>query len=1139
LAFDERAYIARIEAAGPDEFGALLRAPSAQEEDALRTYLGDARFDRMHEMAVMQGSGVRTLAQRQGNVIVIHGIMGGELTVLRNGSQRQIWARVLRLAAGGIGDLRLDDHGRKEADPTRKVEATGIMKKHYGELILTLSANWDTRAFWFDWRRNLTVAASLLEARATEWFGADAPFHIVAHSMGGLVARTFILQYPQRWARMTELDPELRRGGRLIMLGTPNHGSFAIPQIMTGLEGMVRKLALIDLKHSRGDLQAIVSTFAGSYNMMPSPLRMPEVEPLYTAATWSPLRVAQDLLDEARRHHEALARVVDPKRMIYVAGANRPTLVGIDPMKNVHDEKAYKVSYDGDGRVPHRLGLLDGVDTYWVEVDHGALSSDVSVVNSLDELMRTGKSRTLPATKPSVRGDAANARAEMTVELELDEAALMANVRRTRAARAVAEDEPEYLSTDEREAEDLLTRGWLSGPDTAARSEGNALPADSTAARPVLQLRLVQGSIGDAKVLRSGKGAATLPVDAIAVGHYRDVRPTNAELAIDRAITSALLKIPEAKLEEAQLIITQFTERGTIPGGLGQPFFVDDPRESRTGRVVVLAGMGRPGSFGTPELSVLVRELVWSIGWLGRRHLATVLIGAGNGNIDLDAAVRTWLRGITYALSGELTDAKAHPTRLETITFVEFDAKRALDIDAVLRESQDTYDTALVDLQYTPLPDAERSRLEKEYLATARRAAQREVQRLRAGGSPRPETDADTPPTRVSFARDGDIYRMGAITAHAAVPEREVKLDPRLVEKANNELAAERNADLQHERGRFMEQLLVPVEFRQHLATDAPLVLMLDATTARIHWEMVAQPLPGPAPTKDQQQDWFLGTARGLTRQLRTTYAPPPEPPPPPRPLLRILVVADPAEDAHLPGAREEGIFVAQLFESFNTLYSEGDFGQVHVERLIGPRSATRTNVLRKIMSVPDRFDVLHFAGHCKYDKEDPSRSGWIFTDNEILSANELNRIDRIPKFVFSNACESGITPDRAEKRDAALAPSFAEAFFARGVANFVCTAWPVDDLAARLFALELYARLLGIDPGFPDQPKPGETPTISPRRSRLGPGAIHVGMHAARRAIMNRSYGARTWGAYQHYGNPHFRLFHPWKQPARDTADT
>src|SRR5690606_15036419 len=191
----------------------------------------------------------------------------------------------------------------------------------------------------------------------------------------------------------------------------------------------------------------------------------------------------------------------------------------------------------------------------------------------------------------------------------------------------------------------------------------------------------------------------------------------------------------------------------------------------------------------------------------------------------------------------------------------------------------------------------------------------------------------------------------------------------------------------------------------------------------------------------------FLGTARGLTRQLRTGFAPPPEPPPPPRRVLRVLVVADPADDAHLPGAAEEGAAGADLFESYNVLHARATGSRIEVKRLFGPRDATRRNVLREVLL--HSYDVLHFAGHCVYDEERPAESGWLFSHGQILSAYELDRIDRVPKFVVSNACESGITPDRAEERNAHLAPGFAEAFFKRGVANFVCTAWPIDDIAA------------------------------------------------------------------------------------------
>jgi CHAT domain-containing protein len=149
---------------------------------------------------------------------------------------------------------------------------------------------------------------------------------------------------------------------------------------------------------------------------------------------------------------------------------------------------------------------------------------------------------------------------------------------------------------------------------------------------------------------------------------------------------------------------------------------------------------------------------------------------------------------------------------------------------------------------------------------------------------------------------------------------------------------------------------------------------------------------------------------------------------------------------------------------------------------------------------------VLHYAGHCMYDQQKPSASGWIFTGSKRLSANELSRIDRIPKFVFSNACESGITPDRSEDRSPELAPSFAETFFARGVQNFVCTAWPVNDQAALDFAERFYTGLLGLD-GQEVEP-------------------MHVAMREARRMIYDKPYGLRTWGAYQHYGNPYFRLF-------------
>jgi hypothetical protein len=310
------------------------------------------------------------------------------------------------------------------------------------------------------------------------------------------------------------------------------------------------------------------------------------------------------------------------------------------------------------------------------------------------------------------------------------------------------------------------------------------------------------------------------------------------------------------------------------------------------------------------------------------------------------------------------------------------------------------------------------------------------------------------------------------------------------------------------------------------LQSSEPVVMMLDATTARIHWEMIAQPdstlsaadfqddqrQPGPR-SRRFDSDRFLGTSRGFTRQLRTTFAALPDPPATSRKTLRVLVVADPAEDMPLPGAEAEGLEVADVFDAYNRESQHQMTGnRVIVDRLLGPREATRTTTLRYLML--RRYDVLHFAGHCLYRPAEPEKSGWLFSNGECLSAHELSRIDRIPKFVFSNACETGVTPDRSELRSDTLAPSFAESFFSRGVANFVCTAWPVDDSPARRFARTLYLSLLGLkeEDGqyrWDGQPQP-----------------MHMAMQRARLALAERESGARTWGAYQHYGNPSFRFF-------------
>jgi hypothetical protein len=1149
--FDERAFISQVEAASPEELAQILTRPTLEEEKALRAHLGDDRYQRMHGMALMRKVTRGLDAKSKGNVIVIHGIMGAELSVGSGGAGDLTWVNAFRILRGWLDRLRLSDDGRSEANPAFTVRASGIMKRFYGEMLLSLSAKWNVKAFWFDWRKDLDLAANELNARIGEWFAADAPVHIVAHSMGGLVARSFIKTYGDRWKTMK---------GRLVMLGTPNQGSFAIPQVITGLEGMVRKLAMLDLRHSAHDLLSTFNSFVGSYQMMPSHLAMPTMERLYDAGTFTKFNVSvpQAHLKNAEAHHEWLRDVIDPSRMIYIAGFDQPTFCDIADWDKLDQTDGYLLTQDGDGRVPHSLGLLEGVPRYYINESHGNLSTNATILGVLDELLTKGETDGLPTEMPERRAAApsqVDLRAQFDADQAADAARLQLSLRRmsVRGVRSESDSEGRVttdpaldpgamlVSPEERKVEEAITRGFMAYRGDEESTAGSA--AEDQFEITEVEIGLVHGGIESidydairSAIARRDSGVSDdparkgYPIDAIAVGHYIGVQPQYAELKLDEAISAALLGVkyePNNPPPRSELVLTQYTERGIIHGRLGQPFIIPDPRAA-TGdeatRLIAIAGMNEPGRFGVPELTVLARELCWSLGRLNKFHLATVLIGSGEGNLSLRDAVAGWLTGIKRAVYGSKFDSKR---RLQCITFVDNDARRVIRLDYLIKREQASNEQVGFKIIYRALSDEELKQLKEKAFAAAQQELKKKWKNL---DIPPEEEQPNDVPTRVTLSLDTDkkVYRFGAITDTASVPERETVIDPKLVWQANDELAGEQKPSMQLERGRFLEELLIPADLRNKLYGKAPLVMMLDSTTARIHWEMVAQPALGGAaggpaanitPGKFEYEDNFLGTCRSLTRQLRTTFAPAPEPPPPPQRVLRVLVVADPAPDAHLPGAQEEGVVVADLFESYNVVKrATQSTTRVEVKRLFGPIEATRTNVLREL--IVRHYDVLHFAGHCVFEWDgNPNRSGWIFNlaGKELLSADELRRVDRIPKFVFSNACESGITPDRSQERSDRLAPSFAEAFFERGVANFVCTAWPVDDLAARTFALTLYSSLLGIDV---------DANTGRSLNSGTGAQPMHEAMQKARLAIARTPNGRTTWGCYQHYGNPYFRLF-------------
>jgi hypothetical protein len=120
--------------------------------------------------------------------------------------------------------------------------------------------------------------------------------------------------------------------------------------------------------------------------------------------------------------------------------------------------------------------------------------------------------------------------------------------------------------------------------------------------------------------------ANDIPIDCVAVGHYTGVRPTGSENDLDKAISPFFRNLPAGAanpISDEDRILMAFHDRGLLRGELGVPFVLPDPRPGYQGGSIVVGGMGAAGSFGVPELTLLARELTWSLSQLGKRHLST------------------------------------------------------------------------------------------------------------------------------------------------------------------------------------------------------------------------------------------------------------------------------------------------------------------------------------------------------------------------------------------------------------------------------------------------------------------------------------------------------------------------------------
>jgi pimeloyl-ACP methyl ester carboxylesterase len=583
--------------------------------------LKEAYVEAVPEFELVSRSYQKSSYLPQPVVYILPGIMGSHLS--ENGNR--IWLDILDMAMGKVANLRIDNN---------RVQPDALVGLAYANLVEYLSGTHEVIPFPYDWRLSIVDEAErfakALEAKLDE---TDQPIRIVAHSMGGLVARAMIGQHPEIWEKITQRD-----GSRFVMLGTPNRGSYQIPRLILGQEKTFRMLAMLDLRNSGKQLLEVISRFPGVLQLLP----------MDGAGTWNFLEAdtwdkfpntgrrkwvkpqAKDL-EQARQFHEFLEAgkksIGDWDKVLYVAGYGRGAPIGLE--LDDKNDILFQGTNRGDGTVPWETGILPELEkdrTYYMDAPHGDLANHKDSFPAIFDLLNEGSTSQLSKTPP-------------------------------RFDRSV---EDRYILPTE---------------DVDIYPSQLDLEATALGASPIHQHQTPSTRLVRVSVVHGDLSFCEYPV---AVGHYEGDGFYSAEKALDHHLNDRL----SARLK-----------LGLYPGAEGTAEVILNDKSRMPGGAIIV-GLGKVGELSPMKLSKAVANALREYGIMafekgladtdGEIALSTVLIGAGGSGpgLSIRGSIDAILSGVNLAnksfVEFSSTHVSSYNIRIGEIQFVELYKDKAI-----------------------------------------------------------------------------------------------------------------------------------------------------------------------------------------------------------------------------------------------------------------------------------------------------------------------------------------------------------------------------------------------------------------------------------------------------------------------------
>lgn len=970
--------------------------------DVLTNYFGEATYAELRHLAQTTVHRGKRGSPNVPRVLLLPGIMGSKLGFPGGGLfglDDVVWLDPKDIVLGTLRQLSLGTGG------SGKVRPLGVILLYYLMLKLRLKGQDFDVEFWdYDWRQDLeTLGGRLARYLQTQ----KSKVHVVAHSMGGLVARAALRQGAGEWV------------DRLVMLGTPNHGSFLPTQAVRATLDTVRKLAALDPVHTAEELcSKVFNTFPSLYQLLPAPDQWGAVD-LYDPAVWSQdggIAPQPDprLLRRARATPDLLAPANE--RFHLIAGVNQDTVTDLTLREGTFE---YTETREGDGTVPLKFAELPGASTYYIEESHGSLPNNARVAAATADLLRSGDTDQLPATWRPTRA---------IVKRTVTEAQLRAAVPDEKPVRGAVVPPPPPA-----EVRELLDR-FLSG--TAKDAPGVVPVLDEAvvaAAAEETQLKFGRLVVGrrsqhqlDICLVRGDITQAS--ARALVLGLFREVTPAGAAAAVD------------ARMEGA---ISEVMARRMFAGNVGEVFMLPTSRHLLRAENVLFAGLGAFDTFRLETLELVAENTIRTLIRANVEDFATVLLGGGSGQ-DAGLTLKHLLRGF---IAGLVDADRGH--RFRRVIICEYDRDRFEVLQAELyrlagtplfRDVEVTFDQEELP-EPTPLSATARGVLTLGRSAPNYLIVRQEAE-VKASGSKL------TPTGKL-------IVRSALLTsgAKATVLNGEKRLPAAELEELLGEMEEPKfTPGYLPEFGRRLGELLLADEVLAVLPRllDQHLVVVHDQEASRVPWETLGFGDRGAAPALEGGVSRrYLADNLSVAKWLEARRQ---------QPKLEVLLVVNPNAGTpdSLPGAEEEGKRVLALLENQPA---------VNVTRVAGAEATLRR--LRDEFG-SGRYDIVHYAGHAQFQPDSPAHSGLLTADYQILSGLQLSTWGSLPNLVVFNACESArVRKTPAARREISIVEKIqrnvglAESLLRGGIANYVGTYWPVGDEGAKEFAGVFYTALL------------------------------------------------------------------------------